>query len=446
MPAVLNLKLEEVDTNEKRSKYTVSVIGCGQKGILYANAFAEAGFKVICTDADQSVIKKVAKGKTPFSEQEIEAKLKSLISKGQLCVTSELKKAVSQGDIIIISVTAKVDDQKKTDYSEAVNTCKQVGAAIHQGALVIYGGIAGFGFTEGIMKETLENTSGLKVGQDFGLAYAPIHISDAQRTKSIANLELKVAATDKTSLNAASTILKTITKKVKEVSDIKTAEITALFTVTKQDANIALANELAVFCENANIDYFEVLKLLDLNEPSFWPTIVEEENKNEAYLLLDSAENLNVKLRLPALARQINEDMVKHAVNLTQEALRSCGKTLRRARVAVLGAANPTTATGVFVKMIEQRGAKASLYDPTAKKEPLDSRVVKTSLNEAVEGADCIVILTGQEQFNHLNLKKLKALMKTTSVIVDLIGIFEPKKVETEGFIFFGLGRGTDKN
>ena len=63
MPAVLNLKPEELDTIEKRSKYTVSVIGCGQKGIIYANAFADAGYKVICTDADPSVIKKVAKGK-----------------------------------------------------------------------------------------------------------------------------------------------------------------------------------------------------------------------------------------------------------------------------------------------------------------------------------------------------------------------------------------------
>ncbi len=68
MPPVLNLKPEEVDTNEKRSKYTVSVIGCGQKGIFYANAFAEAGFRVICTDADASVVKKVAKGKTPASQ------------------------------------------------------------------------------------------------------------------------------------------------------------------------------------------------------------------------------------------------------------------------------------------------------------------------------------------------------------------------------------------
>jgi len=442
MPAVLNLKPEEVDTNEKRSKYTVSVVGCGQKGILYANAFAEAGFSVICTDADASVVKKVAKGKTPSSQSQVEATLKSHINNGQISVTSERKNAVSRSDVIVIAVGAKVDEQKKTDYSQIVSACKEVGAAVHQGALVIYGGIAGFGFIEGAMKETLENTSGLKVGQDFGLAYNPILTADA----SMANLELKIAATDQTSLNAASTILKTITKKVKEVSDVKTAEIATLFTVAKQDSNRALANELAVFCENANIDYFKVINLLELNDPNFYPTIVDEESKHEAYLLLDSAENLNAKLRLPTLARQINEDMVKHAVNLTQDALRSCGKTLRRARVAVLGTANPTTATGVFVKLIEQKGAKASLYDPISKMGPQEWRIVKTNLNEAVEGTDCIVILTGQEQFKNLNLKKLKALMKTPPVIVDLIGIFEPKKVEAEGFIYCGLGRGTDKN
>jgi UDP-N-acetyl-D-mannosaminuronic acid dehydrogenase len=442
MPAVLNLKPEEADTNDKRSKYTVCVIGCGQKGILYANAFAEVGFSVICTDADPTVIKKVAKGKTPSSQSQVEAKLKSHLNSGQISVSSERKKAVSQSDVIVIAVGAKVDEQKKTDYSQIVSACKEVGAAIHQGALVIYGGIAGFGFIEGMMKETLENTSGLKVGQGFGLAYNPILTADA----SMANLELKIAATDQTSLNAASTIFKTITKKIKEVSDVKTAEIAALFTVAKQDANRALANELAVFCENANIDYFKVIKLLELNDLNFYPTIVDEESKHEAYLLLDSAENLNAKLRLPTLARQINEDMVKHAVNLTQDALRSCGKPLRRAKVAVLGTANPTTATGVFVKMIELKGAKARLYDPISKMGPQEWRILKTNLNEAVEGTDCIVILTGQEQFKNLNLKKLKALMKPPSVIVDLIGIFEPQKVEAEGFIYCGLGRGTDKN
>jgi nucleotide sugar dehydrogenase len=448
MPAVLRLKPEEIDTIEKRGKYTVSVIGCGQKGVLYATAFAEAGFRVICTDADQSLVKRLAKGKTPFSEREMESKLKSFMRTGQLSATSELKSAVSQSDIIIMTLSMKIDDKKSPDYSEVESSCKQVGAALSRGALFIYGGIAGFGFTEGVIKETLENTSGLRVGEDFGLVYNPIQISDGQPVTSIANQELKVAAIDSASLDAASTVLGVITKKgVKQIPDVKTAELAVLFTVAKRDANIALANELAIFCENAGTDYFETLKLLDMRETSFFPTIAEEDNRSEAYLLLENAENLNTKLRLSALARQINEDMARHAVNLTQDTLRSCGKTLRRARVAVLGTAKPRTATDTFVRMLETKGAKTSLYDPLfSKNELLDAtRALKRSLNEAVEGTDCIVILTGQDQFKRLNLKKLQALMKKPAAIVDLVGIIEPQKVEKEGFTYRGLGRGAGK-
>jgi hypothetical protein len=72
MPNVLTLRPDEIDTNEKRSKYSVSVVGCGRKGILYAYAFAGAGFKVTCLDADPNVVKKLARGKTAFGEQEFE--------------------------------------------------------------------------------------------------------------------------------------------------------------------------------------------------------------------------------------------------------------------------------------------------------------------------------------------------------------------------------------
>jgi UDP-N-acetyl-D-mannosaminuronic acid dehydrogenase len=450
MPTVLHLNPEEISTIEKRGKYTVSVIGCGQKGVLYAIAFAEAGFKVICTDADQSLVRCLAKGKTPFSEREVESKLKSFTRTGQLGATNELKNAVSQSDIIIMTITAKIDDKKNPDYSEAESSCKQAGAALRRGALVIYGGTAGFGFTEGIIKETLENTSGLRAGEDFGLAYNPIQIPDGQSTESISNQELKVAANDKTSLDAASTVLGTVTKKgVKQILDVKTAELAALFAVARRDANVALANELAILCENASMDYFEIFKLLvpDTREISFAPTIAEEDNRNEAYLLLESAENLNTKLRLTALARQINENMVRHAVNLTQSTLRSCGKTLRRARVAVLGTTGPRTTADAFVKMLETKGAKVSLYDPLlSKNEPLDmTHVLKRSLNEAVEGTDCIVLLTGHDQFKRLNLKKLRAVMKMPAAIVDLTGTIEPQKVEKEGFIYRGLGRGAEK-
>jgi UDP-N-acetyl-D-mannosaminuronate dehydrogenase len=132
--------------------------------------------------------------------------------------------------------------------------------------------------------------------------------------------------------------------------------------------------------------------------------------------------------------------MVKHAVNLTQEGLRRCEKALRRARVAVLDPTNQSSFTG-FVRLLEQKGAKITLYSPAGKKESPDKDIVKTSLNEAVEGVDCIVLLSWQDQFNNLNLKKLKALTKPPSAVVDLVGKFEPIAVETEGFIYCGLGR-----
>jgi len=441
VPPVLHLKPTDVDTDEKRSKYSVAVVGCGHKGIFYANAFADAGFNVLCTDSDASVVKKAARGKTAFAMPEAQTKLKSHIAAEKIDVTSELKKAVAKSDIIVVAITAKIDEQKNNDCTGVANICKQIGAAIHSGVLVIYGGIAGLNFMEGTLKEALENASGLKAGKDFALAYSPILNTGV----ASADLELKIAATDEVSLKAAATILVTITKKVKEVSDLRTAEAAALFEVAKQDTTTALANELSVFCENAKIDYFKVLDALNLNSTEFHPTIAEEENKNQAYLLMDAAENINAKLRLTTLARQINEDIVRHAANLAIEGLKRCNKSIRRSKVAVLGPVIPDSGSGLFVKMLEQKGAKITQYNPTAKKGNSELGDVKSSLNEAVEGADCIVLLSDSEQYSHVNLKKLKALVKSPAAVVDLVGRIDPTQVDTEGFIYTGLGRGTDK-
>ena len=71
MSTVLHLKPQDIDTKEKREKYTVGIIGCRERGIIYAVAFADAGFKVICTDEDQTLMKHLAKGRTVFSQREL---------------------------------------------------------------------------------------------------------------------------------------------------------------------------------------------------------------------------------------------------------------------------------------------------------------------------------------------------------------------------------------
>ncbi len=447
MPSVLNLQPQDLDSKEKRSKYAVSIIGCGQIGILYAEAFAEAGYKVTCSDENQSLLKRLTKAKNCCANPEVETQLKKHINQGNLTTSNVRKNTVSQSDIIVLAINVRMDNKKNSDTNELEMACKQIGAALKKGSLLIYVGIGGFGSTETLLKETLENTSGLKEGKDFLLAYNPLHFSKTHLIKSLENIELIIASADQQSLDAAAIVLKTLTPKVKQTSQVKLAELAVLFKVAQHDACMALANELAVFCENAGMDYFNVQELVSNEDSSFCPTIAEEENRKETYLLIESAENLNVKLRLPLLSRQINEDMVKHAINLTQEALRSCDKSLRRARVAVLGTANQNTATSEYIKSATTKGAKITLYDPLlAKNETLEpTPILKRSLSETVEGADCLVILTGQEQFKRLNLKKLRTVMKSPAVLVDLIGITNPKKVQAEGFIYCGIGRGMDK-
>lgn len=450
----LHLKPEQVDSVEKRGKYTVSIIGCGRIGVLHACLFAEAGFKVVCVDADQTIVNRLAKGKAPFLKREMRFKLKNHVKTGRLNATNDVRTAVNKSDVAAITIPVKIDKKKKADYSDIESACKRLGSGLRRGSLVIVMSTAGLGVTEGLIGETLENTSGFKVGTDFGLAYSPVRVLYGQTLEAIANFERVVAATDKSSLIAASAILETITKNgVIKAVDIKTAEAATLFEAVQQDVNIALANELALFCEKVGVDYLEAYKLaktdgrLSLSLPMLAGGGVRE----QPYLLLEDAENLNVKLRILTIAREINEELVKHAIILTRDVLKNCGKTMRRARISLLGISQipnikspPRKAVKEFAKMLETKGAKVSLYDPYfSGNELAEMRCpFKKNLTEAVEGVDCIIILTRHNQFKRLNLKKLKVMMKMPAAIVDFEGIVEPDKAEKEGFIYRGLGRG----
>lgn len=454
---VLHVKPEEINTPEKRGKYTVSIVGCGQIGILHACLFAEAGFKVICVDADQTIVNLLAKGKTPFFEKEVESKWKLHVKTGHVKIISEIGDAISKSDVIIIAIPVEIGEKKKTDYSNIKNTCKQVGQSLRRGSLIIVMSVVGFGSTEGTIKEILENNSGFKVGTDFGLAYSPIQVLSEQSSEMLTSHERKVAAPEKDSLNSASMILESILKEgIKKIGDVKALELATLFEAAQKDVNIALANELAFFCEKAGIDYLEIYKLLNTNadETVSLPTLAEESIEKEVALLLEDTENLNAKLRIPTIAQKINEETIKHAVNLIQSALRDCGKTLRRAKIALLGMAQTTnvksplkTAAKELATMLEAKGAKVSLHDPYLSENELTDipYPFKKNLTEVVEGSDCLIILAKHDEFKHLNLKKIKVMMKTPAAIVDFEGVVEPDKVEKEGFIYRGLGRGVWK-
>jgi len=452
--AILHIKSEENFNLEKRTQYTISIVGCGQNGLLHACLFAEAGFNVICFDDDKVIVNNLTKGKAPILKHEVEPILKKHIKKGCLKAENDFKKVITQSDVTLITTPVKVDGKGKIDYSGLEKVLRLLGPSLSRGSLIIVSSVIGLGGIENMVLRTLEDTSGYKLGVDFGLAYSPIVFFDVVTLEKLVGYKRVVASPDKKSMDVASTILKIISKSdVQKTNDVKTVEAVTLFKILQHHVNVALANEFAFFCESAGIDYIKAQKFSLTNEYGALAqsTLIHEKVSTEPYLLLEEAENLNVKLRISTLAITKNEEKIRHAVKLISEALKSCGKTLRRAKIAVLGISKtpnvidaPKQSSKRLAKMLETKGAQIRFYDPYIAVMDLTDieYAFEKKLFEAIEGVDCIVIFTGHNRFKRLNLKKLKVMMKMPAAIVDLEGVIIPKRAEDNGFVYRGLGRG----
>jgi len=451
---MMKLEKEDIDTSEKCEKYTVSVIGCGRMGLPTACLFAEAGFKVIGVDANQRVVSLVKKGKTPFVEPRLGELIKKHVEKERLTVTSDTKEAALASDIIVFIVPTLIDQKKKPDYSYLEKACKEAGMGLRSGTLIIFESTTGPGVTETLVKENLEKTSGLKAGVDFGLAYSPIRAASGQVLKDIANYPKVVGAVNEQSLKVACLVLSRIIKaEIIKIRNIKTAEAVKLFENVYRDVNIALANEFAHFCEKAGIDFIEAQKAANTQPYCHLlvPGIVSGHIPTDPYLLVEEAENVNAKLPMVMLARKINDEMVSHALYLTRDALRPCGKTIRRAKVSVFGVSyrpNVKEIRGSLAKnlinMLGRKNAIVHVYDPFfSYKELIELEYpAERTLAKAVEGADCLLIAVGHDRFKQLNLKKIKFLVKKPAAIVDMGHVIDPVKAEKEGFVYRGVGRG----
>jgi len=237
------------------------------------------------------------------------------------------------------------------------------------------------------------------------------------------------------------------------VRDIKTAEAVKLFENVYNDINIALANDFAHFCEKAGMDFVEARKAANTQPQChlLTPKIVGEHVSKDSYLLLDEADAVNVKLRMLTLARKVNDEMLGRTLHLVRDALKSCGKNMRRAKISVFGVScrpNIKEPRGSSIKklvsMLSKKGALVKVYDPFFSHKELVEMgyLAERTLTQTVEGADCLVITVAHDRFRRLNLRKIKFLVKKPAAIVDMGHVIAPQKAGKEGFVYRGVGRG----
>jgi len=454
MSMAMALGGDDIDIPEKRRAYTVSVVGCGRIGLPQACLFAEAGFKVIGVASDQRVVDLLKRGRASFAEPELDTLVKRNVKNGCLTATSDAREAALKSDVVVFAVPTPIDQKKKPNFSRLEKACKDVGMGLRSGSLVIFTNALGPGVIETLVKETLESASGLKAGVDFGLASSPISAAPGRMLKDIASHARVLGAVSEQSLKAACLFLSTIAKgEIIKVRDIKTAQAVKLFENVYRDVNIALVNEFAHFCEKAGIDFVEARKTVNTQPQCHLSTsnIVGGHISRDSYLLLDEADAVNVKLRMLTLARKVNDEMLSRTLHLVRDALKSCGKPMRRVRISVFGVSrypNIKEPRGSFVKklvnMLSKKGALVKVYDPFfSQKELIEMGYsAERTLTQTVEGADCLVITIGHDRFRRLNLRKIKFLVKKPAAIVDMEHVVAPQRAEKEGFVYRGLGRG----
>jgi len=443
----MNINKEDLDSFEKRRNYTVSVIECGRIGVPHACLFANAGFKVIGVNTNPHTLEMLNKGQTSFLRNAYQG-LEKHVKEGNFSASSDIRKATSESDIVVITVQTVIDQRRKPDYSLLEKTCREVGMGLKKGTLIIFASPTGPGIVEGSMREVLEKSSGLRIGLDFGLAYGALQLNSQGNNACIV-----VGAIDGSSLKTATLVLRSLTNsEVVEISNIRTVEALVLFQNVNSEMNQALSNELAFLCERLKIDFLEVLKVMNKGNisPLPLPGMMDISSRRDLHMLQEEAENVNFNLHLTSLASRINDEVVESTFRLVKNALKTCGKTVRGSKISIFGISKspntrepPATLTKNIVALLKKKVRVVQVYDPYfSKREMAELGFETEKLSKVVEKTDCVLILTGHSKFGKLNLKKVKLLAKKSPAIVDISHVIDPLKAERHGFVYRGLGRG----
>jgi nucleotide sugar dehydrogenase len=456
LKTIMDMDPKDIRNAIKSGDVTVSVYGLGWMGLPIACLFAEAGADVIGVDVNRYVVETVNSGRSHIEEPKLQKLVKKHVRAKKLVATDDVGGAAFKSDVIIIVVPTLIDRRKAPDYSAVRKVCKGIGLKLRKGCLVIFESTAGPGTTEGLVKKRIERASGLKAASDFGLAYSPIRASSGSVLRDIQSYPRVVAGLNERSLKAASAVLSTIVReRIIEIQDIKTAEAVKLFENVYRDVNIALANELAIFCEKAGINFEDAKRMANTQPFSHIHTSSIGVGGHcipvNPYFLIEEAEGVGVKFVLPKAARKINDKMPRHAVDLIINGLRARRKTLRRSKIAVLGVsykANVKEARASpvhqVIRRLVKKGAKVVVYDPYFSADEIKEMGYNAAGNlwRAIDNVDCVFFAVAHSKFKDLEIDEIGRFVKKPVVIVDGCHILNFKDVKRKWVIYREIGRG----
>ncbi len=251
-------QMEWKEKIEKR-KAKIAVFGLGYVGLPTALELASKGFKVIGVDVKEDVVEKLNSGESHIKELGLEELLEKSIREGRFRATVDGIEATRECDAAIICVPTPVTKEKIPDLRLVLSAGETIAQGLTKDTLVVLESTVHPTCTETELRPVLES-SGLKAGVDFGLAYVPERYNPGDEDHTVDKIVRVVGAINQEWCEITAMLYKTIAKDVFNVKNLKTSEAAKIIENVQRDLNIALMNELALIFESLGVDVFEVIE------------------------------------------------------------------------------------------------------------------------------------------------------------------------------------------
>ena len=435
-----------------QNKKIIAVYGLGNVGGPIAAAWLKKNIQVIGVDISEILLSEIKRGKSHKKEPFISEIFSDSLKKKNLTLTSDGITASKNSQIKIIAVPVGLKNNK-IDLNALLLVTKSISKGLKKNDIVIVCPSLPPGTTRNKVIPILEKNSKLKVEQDFLLIYNPERIFEGRALADIEeNYPAIISGFGKKSLNFADELLKIISKKgTIKMSSLENAEAEKLFEGVYRDVNIALANELSVFCEQFNVDYWEAKNAAN-SQPYchlHYPGTGVGGLCIPVYprFIIESSLKIGKPIKIIENARKINDNMPKKCVNDSLKLLKKNKIKISGSKIAILGLGfrgdvtdSRLSPTYDVSKNFLKNNCQVFIHDPyILKDKKLPSSIhLSNDLNIVTKNANLIFISTDHKQYSKLT-KKSFSNMNKPFLIFDGRNIL--KKSNFSNFLIKTLGK-----
>jgi UDPglucose 6-dehydrogenase len=444
-----------------RSSVRISVLGLGKLGVPFAACLASKGFRVVGVDVDLAKVKLVNQGLRPVFEPGLKELM--LASQERLRATEDEASAVRDSEITFILLPTPSEQEGGFSLSYILPACKRIGQALRQKSafhLIVVTSTVLPGSTGGKVRQALEEHSGKKCGEGFGLCYNPEFVALGSVIRDLLNPDfVLIGESDRRSGDLLSSVYKTFCDNDPTVVRMNfiNAEVTKLAVNTFVTTKIAFANMLARICERlpgADVDTVTSALARDnriggkylKGAIGYGGPCFPRDNLALAFL----ARQVGVPATLTEATDRANRNEVQSLVSLITSRLPS-----ERGSVGILGLAyKPNTdvvdeSQGLLLaQALLAQGICVSVYDPVAipnaKKVLGKAAIFAASAADCIKAAQVVVLVTPWEDFRGLSPDAFQS-DGMRKVLVDCWRFLEPKSFDSiVEYVPLGVGPGNE--